>query len=441
MLSRGDNERLCRVGPGTPMGNLFRRFWLPALLSSEIAAPDCPPKRLRILGEDLVAFRDTQGRPGIIDSWCPHKLAQLFWGRNEECGLRCSYHGWKFDVDGACVDLPNVADADNVKRKMGITAYRVREAGGLVWVYMGPREKIPELPALEWTRLPPENIDVTRWLQCTNWAQGMEGEIDSSHVSFLHRADTGEMALPPEFTSQGPQGMRDGAPVMTLKETPYGFVYGARRRAAEHGEYFWRVTQWLVPMFSLIANHRYPRSGRAWVPVDDEHVTTFGYVFHGERALTDTERAILRKGQFFPPRMEPGVFRLPDGYAIDTFLPAANAGNDYLIDRAVQRVGNFTGIYGVNEQDRSIQESLRAVPGARVGSIADRSRERLVAADVPVITARKILLRMIKDLEAGIEPAQPHAGDVYKVRAIAAVSAHADFETFLEKHHAEIMAI
>ncbi len=432
MLSPEDNERLCRVGPGTPMGNLFRRFWLPALLSSEIAAPDSPPKRLRILGEDLVAFRDTNGRTGVIDAYCPHKLAQLFWGRNEECGLRCPYHGWKFDVDGHCVDLPNVENAGNVRRKMGITGYPTREAGGLVWVYMGPAEKTPKLPALEWTALPAANVDVTRWLQCTNWAQGMEGEIDSSHVSFLHRSLSPETALPPEFTSYGPPAPVDGAPAMTLRETPYGFVYGARRRTMSPDEYFWRVTHWLAPMFSLIANHRYPRSGRAWTPVDDEHVMTFGYVFHGERALTDEERTILRKGSFFPPLLgEAAPWRLPDGYVIDTFRPVANLDNDYLIDRDMQRRANYTGIFGANSQDRSIQESQRSVKGARVGGLVDRSRERLVASDVPVITARKILLRMIGDLENGVEPTQPLEPEIYKVRAIAALSEHAEFDGFL----------
>lgn len=438
MLTREDNDRLCRTGPGTPMGNLFRRFWIPALLSCEIAAPDSPPKRLRILGEDLVAFRDSAGKVGVIDAYCPHRGAQLFWGRNEECGLRCPYHGWKFDVNGHCADLPNIQEGDATRDKISVIAYPAKEAGGMVWIYMGPPDKMPPLPAMEWTSLPVENLHVTRWLQCTNWFQGLEGEIDSSHVSFLHRALDAEHDLPPQFTSYGPPGPVDGAPKLTLKETPYGFVTGSRRRTVNEGEYFWRVTHWLAPMFSLIANHRYPRSGRAWVPVDDNHVMTFGYIFNAERAMTEEENSILDKGSFFPPRIVPGVHTLPDGYMIDTFLPQAHRGNDFLIDRAMQRTGNYTGIYGVNEQDRCIQESQRSVPGVRPGGFADRSRERLVASDVAVVTARRRLLRMIKELENGEEPEQPQHPQSYNVRAIAAVSRHDAFDNFFEEQRHEI---
>lgn len=441
MLSREDNERLCRVGPGTPMGALLRRFWMPALLASEVAEPDSPPRRLRILGEDLVAFRDTSGKVGVVDAYCPHRQAQLFWGRNEECGLRCPYHGWKFDVNGQCVDLPNVEDSENTKRKISITAYPTREAGGLIWVYMGPAEKMPDLPALEWTKLPVENLHMTRWLQRTNWFQGMEGEIDSSHVSFLHRAMDPEHDLPPEFTSYGPPGPVDGKPQLTLKEMPYGFVTGSRRRTVNPDEYFWRVTHWLAPVFSLIANHRYPRSGRAWVPIDDEHAMTFGYIFHGERALMQEERDILDRGSFFPPRIKTGKFKLPDGYTIDTFLPVANEENDFLIDRAIQKSGNYTGIFGVNEQDRCIQESQKSIPGVRPGGLADRSKERLVASDVAVITARRMLLRMLRDLEDGKDPLQTQHPESYAVRAIASVSAHGEFDAFLDERHRDILSI
>lgn len=440
MLSHEDNERLCRVGPGTPMGNLFRRFWLPAMLSTEIE-PDSPPRRLRILGEDLVGFRDSDGRAGIIDAYCPHKLAQLFWGRNEECGLRCPYHGWKFDVSGNCVDLPNVEDAANTKRKMGITGYPTREAGGIVWVYMGPKDKMPELPALEWAGLPAENVDMTRWLQCTNWLQGLEGEIDSSHVSFLHRVTEKEYELPPEFTSYGPPGPVDGAPSLTVRSTPYGFVCGSRRRTLKPDEFFWRITHWLVPFYSMIANHRYPRTGRAWVPVDDYNVMTFGYSFNAERAFTAHEREVLRKGAFFPPRITSAPYRLEDGYIIDTWIGDANAGNDFLMSRDMQRKGNYTGILGVNEQDRCIQESQRSIPGVRPGGFVDRSRERLVASDVAVITARKTLLKMVADLENGIDPPQVANPSVYKVHGTAILSKHAEFDAFLREHEPELGAM
>lgn len=418
------------------MGNLLRRFWLPALLTSEVAAPDSPPKRLRILGEDLVAFRDTAGRVGIVEAYCPHKGALLFWGRNEDCGLRCAYHGWKFDADGHCIEIPNVPDSENLRRKIGITAYPTREAGGVVWVYMGPADKIPDLPALEWTELDDEQVHVSRWLQCSNWAQGMEGEIDTTHINFLHSAAREELRLQRPFSANTPD-LVPGAPAITVRETGYGLVYGTRRRT-KTDEYFWRITQWLVPMFSLIANQDYPRGGRAWVPVDDDHVTTFAYMFDGASPLTEAHREALGTGFLFPPRATQGAHALPDGYVIDTFLPTANGGNDYLIDRELQRTGNFTGIFGVNEQDRAIQETMRSAPGTRRGAISDRSRERLVASDLPAITARKILLGLAEALENGIEPPQPGDGDLYRVRAIAAASSHADLEDFLEAFRAPI---
>ncbi|MGE3246981.1 MAG: hypothetical protein AB7J19_11710, partial [Beijerinckiaceae bacterium] len=228
-------------------------------------------------------------------------------------------------------------------------------------------------------------------------------------------------------------------PSITLKQTDYGFVYGSRRRTLDENEYFWRVTQWLVPMFSLIPNRTYPRTGRAWVPVDDYNVMTFGYCFNADRDFTEKEREILEQGSFFPPRLQPGVHRLEDGYLIDTWIPVANAGNDFLLDRGVQKGSNYTGIFGVNEQDRCIQESLLSIPGVRPGGLVDRSRERLVSSDVPVITARKILLKLARDLENGIEPPQALQPELYNVRAIADVSVHADFEGLLGERRADIM--
>src|SRR5215211_4906340 len=188
MLSTQDNELLCRTGPGTAMGELFRRFWLPALLPSELPSPDCPPIRFRILGEDLVAFRDSAGRAGFVAQACPHRGASLFFGRNEENGLRCVYHGWKFDVSGACVDMPSEPAESNFKSKVSVTAYPSAERGGLVWIYMGPRNKQPALPDYQWCLQPgAENSRAQKWMQESNYTQALEGNIDSAHVSFLHR--------------------------------------------------------------------------------------------------------------------------------------------------------------------------------------------------------------------------------------------------------------
>ena len=157
MLSREENEFMCHVGPGTPMGEYLRRFWFPALMSEELPEPDCPPIRVRLMGEDLVAFRDTNGRVGLVNNYCPHRRASLFFGRNEEGGLRCVYHGWKFDVNGDCVDMPSEPAESNFKDKVKISAYQCQERSGFVWTYMGPSDKTPQMPDFEWMHVPEEN--------------------------------------------------------------------------------------------------------------------------------------------------------------------------------------------------------------------------------------------------------------------------------------------
>lgn len=441
MLTEKLNEVLTRVGPGTPMGELFRRFWLPALVASEIAEPDSPPKRIRILCEDLLAFRDSSGKVGIIEAYCSHRLAPLFFGRNEECGLRCPYHGWKFDVNGKCVDMPNVPNSDSPRtRERGdIRAYPTREAGGLIWVYMGPKELEPPLPEFEWMGLPEGHCHVSRWLQRTNYSMGMEGEIDTAHISFLHKDfDPSKSYL----TGTGADLAEDGAPKLTLRETDYGFTYGARRNMPD-GRKFWRQTHWFAPMFSLIPmipNEYVGAGGRAWVPIDDDHTTTFSYWFRVDRPLGDgPDLKVLESGAAFPPRMKPGTFALPDGGVIDTFLPLANKENDFLIDRDMQRNDNFSGIWGANEQDRALQEGMRSI-GRKHPGIVDRSKEHLMASDLAVVTARNKLLKMASDLEKGIEPACAQSGKSFAVRSITKICDEVDFDAFVETFKDEIKA-
>lgn len=429
-----DNEILIRTGPGTPMGALFRRFWLPALLATEIAEPDGPPVRLRILNEDLVAFRDTQGRVGIVSAYCRHRLAPLYFGRNEHCGLRCVYHGWKFDVTGQCVDIPNVPRgkiSEGVKRRAAITAYPAREAGGMIWVYMGPVDLMPQLPNMEWMTVPRGHAHVARWLQRTNWAQGMEGELDTSHISFLHSG------LNPDEMPPVIRWATDGAPVITLHDTDYGYVYGARRTYED--QYYWRITHWMLPMWSAIAGPPEPfwGQGRAWVPIDDHHVTTFGYNYRVDRPYNDAEIAEFESGLLFPPRNRKGTFELSDGYLIDTFLPLANRENDYLIDRAVQREKTFTGVRGINEQDRSLQENFPGRPGERRG-IVDRAREMLVASDLPIVRARRRLIALAKALEQGIAPQEPSAVAHCAVRPISRLTSITDFDEFLSRYSRDL---
>lgn len=431
-------DTITRVGPGTPMGNLFRRFWLPALLSSELPEPDGTPVRIRILSEDLLAFRDSDGKVGIIAAYCPHKLAPLFFGRNEQCGLRCVYHGWKFNVEGECVDIPNIVPPDNfaaLKEKARITSYPTREAGGITWIYMGPKDRMPELPGMEWMSLPASHVHTSRWFHKSNWLQAAEGEIDTSHISFLHSVL--------EVPDGGPDRhrlARDGAPHIELRDTDYGFVYGARRTYDD--KFYWRVTQWMLPMWSAIPGglDDFIGAGRAWVPIDDYHTTAFAYQYRPERSFSEAEVAEINQGGQFPPRSTRGSTQLPHGYVIDTFLPTANKTNDYMIDRRVQQKESFTGIWGINEQDRALQESMPSIQGDQLG-IVDRSGEHLVKSDLPTMFARRKLTKLARDLAEGKEPVAALRSEQFGLRAIAKVSTIANFDEFMEAYGNEAKAL
>ena len=422
MLSLSDNELLTRTGAGTPMGELFRRFWHPVLLAEELPEPDGTPVRLRVLGEDLIAFRDTEGKVGIIDALCPHRRAGMFFGRNEECGLRCVYHGWKFDVQGNCVDMPTEPRGSTFQDKVKIKAYPTAESGGCIWIYMGPSDKRPALPSLEWARVPDSQRVLSRWIQECNYMQAVEGEIDSAHVSWLH--------APLQVEDSPFRGrfndaiIRDGAPKLTIKPMDYGFCYGARRDV-ESGEYYWRVTQWLLPTFSLIPAHGFPRGGRCWIPIDDTHISVIQYSYHSERPLTEAE---VQRGKN-SPQVEPARYRLPDGVTIDICRDVRNADNDYHIDRAMQRAQNFTGIQVIRTQDTAMTESM--------GGIVDRTQEHLGPTDVAVIAARRRLIKMARDLEDGIEPVEALRPEIYNVRAVDMVCAEDDFFRFMDLYAEE----
>lgn len=404
MLTKDDNDLLTRTGLGTPMGQLFRRFWLPALLSSELPTPDCPPLRLRLLGEDLVAFRDSSGRVGLLGAHCPHRGASLFFGRNEENGLRCVYHGWKFDTGGACLDMPNEPPESDFKRKIHQTAYPTCERGGIVWTYMGPSERRAEPPRLEWACVPENQVVATKYIASCNYMQAMEGDIDSAHVSFLHKRlqdfEPGA-ASDPSRSPIARYTPSDRSPRFTVKDTDYGLVIGARRNAGPDA-YYWRISQWLMPAFDMIGHDPgVPMSGHALVPIDDEHVWFWALRWLGDRPFTEQERAEWGGDQ--------GRVAVIPG----TWLPSANRDNDYLIDREAQRSQSFTGIPGIGEQDLAVTESM--------GTISDRSREHLGTTDVAIIAARRQLLQAARDLQRGIEPYAAQHPAVYAIRPTAAI--------------------
>jgi phthalate 4,5-dioxygenase len=379
MLRQQQNETITQTGAGTPMGNLFRRYWLPVLLAEELPANDCPPVRVKILSERLVAFRDSLGRHGLIDEFCAHRGVSLWFGRNEECGLRCPYHGWKFDFTGQCIDVPSEPEESGFVKKIKLKSYPLIERGGILWTYLGPPEHTPPLPEWEFAMVPVNQRFVSKRFQECNWLQAMEGGIDSSHVSWLHRDNINKDPL-----FKGAQGnkynMADMRPVFEVVESAGGLHIGARRNA-EEGKYYWRITQWVMPSFTMIP----PRGGHTvhghfWIPIDDEHCWAWSYDFHPTRAITDAEREAMKQGKGIHVLNLPGTYR-----------PVANKDNDYLINRDAQRRGDtYSGVEGIAMQDASLQESM--------GPIVDRTKENLVSTDNGIIMARHRLLRAAKAL-------------------------------------------
>jgi phthalate 4,5-dioxygenase len=372
------------------MGELFRRHWLPALLTSELPGPDCAPVQLRLLGEDLVAFRTTSGEVGVLDTYCPHRNANLFWGRNEEEGLRCVYHGWKFDVSGACVDMPNEPASSVFANKVRMTAYRAIDKGGIVWVYMGPQNLQPQLPQLEWTLVEENQRKITKRIQRCNYLQNLEGELDSSHISFLHSRISPGVTL----TS----GQVDTHPVFDVRETDYGLAISARRNTPD-GRYYWRVTPYMVPSYTIIPSGPTElQTFTAAIPIDDTNMMGFTVSWNAEGPIA--------------PEQLVGVASVGGAHAeVDEhFRPIRNKENMYMIDREDQKYRSYTGITGVREQDMAVQEDQR-------GPVSDRPREHLGTSDLGVIAARRLLIKQARSLQQGIEPAQASNGAVYRVRS------------------------
>ena len=385
MLRAEQNELLTRTGPGSVMGDLVRRYWIPALLTEELPEPDCPPVRVKLLSERLIAFRDSDGKLGLIDEFCAHRGVSLWFGRNEECGLRCAYHGWKYDVSGQCVDIPSEPEESGFRRKIKLRSYPLAERGGVLWTYMGPPESQPALPEYEFATVPREQTFISKRFQECNYLQAMEGGIDSSHVSFLHR---GALNKDPLFKgAKGNQyNLDDFQPKFEVVESAGGLLIGARRKA-EDGNFYWRITQWLMPFFTAIPPRGdHPMHGHFWVPIDDESCWAWSYDYHPVRALSASELQAMRDGHGVHVKYIPGTYR-----------PLQNKDNDYLIDRQAQKEGrSFSGVDGFSMQDASVQESM--------GPIQDRTRENLVTTDNGIIMARHLLMRAAKALQKGIEP-------------------------------------
>jgi len=400
MLSAEENTLLTRVGPGTPMGALMRQYWIPVVLSSEIAAGD-RVKRVRILGEDLVVFRSPGGTVGILDEFCSHRGASLYFGRNEAAGLRCVYHGWQFDACGRCLDMPNERPENDFREKVRHPSYPCAERGGVVWTYMGPADPPPGLPDLEWALVPESQRFVSKFWQDCNFLQALEGGVDPAHISFLHgildSRDTRLLSdLDLAVAGFGFSSTLERAPHLEVADTDAGFLIGARRDAPA-GQFYWRITQYHLPLHTMPP----PEVGadpvlqsHMWVPMDDEHLVNWCISWHPKRAITADEAAALRAGK----GIHVMSYAPATNEAYGDIRPVAAKANDYLTDWEAQASRKFFGVPGVGAQDKAITESQR--------QIYDRTRERLGRGDLGIIRLRKRLLEAVTALrDRGTPPA------------------------------------
>lgn len=401
MLTAENNDILTQVGPGTPMGKFMREYWIPAMLSSELPHPDSDPVRVLLLGEKLVAFRDTSGKVGLFDHRCPHRTTSLFYGRNEEGGLRCVYHGWKFDTTGACLEMPNEPPDSDFKNKIKATAYPTVERGGVVWAYLGPRSEPPPLPDLVANMMDDDHSVAFAAQIEANWLQSLEGDLDTTHAGFLHYGAL-EAEDQPSGTFSEYQ-LRQKHAAFEVIDTESGSAYGARR-PGRPGQDYWRIAHWCFPFYAL------PPAGTLGdkqnnicrVPMDDTHTLYIRMHVTG------------RKGGGDPSRFDV----MPNGTGwLDRFRTVQNPSNDFMIDRDVQRRKDnsegphgYTGIPSVQMQDSAVQSAG--------GAIFDRTREHLGSADAMVIRVRRRLLAAVKAYhENGAVPPGVDNPESYRVRS------------------------
>ena len=386
MTTPEENTRLTRVGKGTPMGSLMRRYWTPACIATELVAGGAPV-RIALLGERLVGFRSPDGTVGIFDQACPHRCASLFLGRNEEGGLRCVYHGWKFDTSGKCVDAPNLPPDFQVADRVRARAYPTLELGGVIWAYLGEGDPPPP-PAIEALLLPADQVRVSASFRRCNWLQVLEGDIDTSHFGFLHSGSVdADMVDPDDMHSLS---IIDRAPRYHVTETDWGTMYAAHR-VAPNDQTYWRVAQYLVPFWTMFPDGDFAQNivANAAVPMDDEHTMIFLWI-HAKRTTG------LRQLKDGSPIV--GLHRdedyLPNGTGwFERWRSVAQPDNDWLIDREVQANESFSGMIGVQLQDQAVTESM--------GAVVDRSREFLTPSDRMIAVTRRRILRLLAAHEKG----------------------------------------
>ena len=424
MLSAEDVDLLCRVGPGTPMGTLMRQYWLPVGYAWEYER-DGQPQRVRVLGEDLIVWRDSYGKPAFIGENCPHRGVSFFYGRNEESGMRCAYHGWKFDASGQCVDMPSEPAESSFKNKVRTKAYRGADYGGVTWIYMGPhQDDAPGMPQFEWGQIPTENVNHAQKIvyEC-NWMQALEGELDSTHVYVLHRRLN--LDDPPKYGLYH----NDLRAKLHISEKEHGFTYGAEREELD-GNTYWRTTQFLFPIYGM-----FPAQGGVvplsmYLPVDDYHTVHMGIWWNPSQAMQGegTPQGLLSDE---PGALMPGVGPMkPEqhGRFFSKWWPQAAPDSDFLMDIEAKK-RNATGIPTVRLQDSAVIHSM--------GAIMDRTREHLGTTDVSIIHARRMFIRAAKALqEKGTPPPGSEHPEAYHVRSCATIlPPDVDWEEELDAWH------
>jgi phthalate 4,5-dioxygenase len=389
LLSAEQNELLTRVEGSAPMGQLMRRHWLPACLSDEVALPDCTPLRSRLLGEDLVIFRDTEGKLGALAEQCPHRKASLAFGRNEECGLRCLYHGWKFAVDGSVMDMASEPNSEHKKNAIKHTAYPIEDSGGVIWVYLGPEEEMTPFQPPAWAPFPGVKASIVKIHTHCNWAQVLEGSIDSAHSSSLHSSNM-PAAEVENSTATADSWLRpsnDKSPKLEIEMTDYGFQYAALRKPIKNEEknYYIRTTIFIAPFTVLIPPNTEYKLAQMLFPIDDYNTMFYWVAWH-----PDSSKGISQEDWRRFCAAEVGT-DLDENY-----IRQLNLGNWFKQDREAMKKGHFTGIKGIPAEDMAMWESM--------GRIANRSHEILGSSDLSIVKFRHQMLKAAKDFAEG-EPA------------------------------------
>ncbi len=413
-FNREENELLTRVGPGTLMGRLFRQYWIPVVPTWLLDEAPGTPRRIRLLGEDLVVFRTLLGELGVVGAYCSHRLAPLYFGRIEEDGIRCPYHGWKYAPGGKCIDMPSVNPEQQFKDRIRHPGYPCVEHGGIIWTYMGLSEDLPPVPEFEFLMVPEHRRTYRLFHQECNYLQALEGGIDPTHVMWLHPP----YDLSDEEIARRNQPLQHVVALQTrtrtplfveIADTPAGFMYGAKRPMGE-GKSLWRVNQFLMPFYTMPPGGEL-RAARMWIPIDDENSIKWMLQWFPTERIMESNKEKEKVMRYDEEVYGPATNEQPYGF----IRPKANRANDYLINWETHRTRRM-GIAGVNLQDRCVQENEGPTP------ILDRTKENLCDGDWTIIRARRMLLEAATALNIhGTVPPGARDASAYRFRAAAKV--------------------